>query len=295
VYQEWLRDNYYLLEREGRAVLRELRKTRAPWRALARMAGLCRELCPQGRVPEEQALCQALLGARCSSQEVALLPLALRLTLVRAAADSVRAPSPEEKVALIRGAVTSLRALPDLDFAALTEQASPLERCLRRDPAGVFPQMEEGSRAVYRHLLQRLAQRRRQSAEDCARDLIASAAGAREGDPARHIGVPLLEQSRHAARGRALLITETLLPPAIALALAFALRAWYLFPLLCLPLCALCRVCLEALFLRGVEPIPLPRLELGGRVPEEGRTLIAVSTLLVALVNLIGAKLRPVE
>jgi len=278
VYQEWLRDNYYLLEREGGALLRELRK--CPAAPLARMAALCRELCPGGRIPEEEALCGGLLAARCSSQEVSLLHPALRLTLLRAAADSARADSPEEKISLVSGAVTSLRTLPDIDFAALTERASPLERCLRRDPAGVFPHMEESSRWVYRHLLQRLAKRQRRSAEEYASSLVETAAGAQEGDPARHIGVPLLEQSRHIARGQALLITETLLPPLIALALAFLLRAWYLFPMLTLPLCALCRVFLEALFLRGIEPIPLSRLELGGKVPEEGRTLVTVATLL---------------
>ncbi|MDR0531848.1 MAG: hypothetical protein LBG83_07285 [Oscillospiraceae bacterium] len=277
VYQEWLRDNYYLIARESVAALRELR--RCPRRTVGRVIAVCRKLCPLGRVPESEALAQALQKEKLKSAETALVPLALRLVLLEAAVQSAKA-EPALAAQLISATVSSLRAMQDIDFGSLLEQLSPLERCLRRDPAGIYQRMDEPSRAVCRTLVAKQARRRRCEEEDYARKLVETAAGAQTGDPARHIGVTLQKNARHQNRGRALLWCETLLPLALSLLAAVVFRAWYLFPLLCLPLWALCRVALEAAFLRGVDPIPLLRLELGGLVPLEGKTLITMSTLL---------------
>ena len=268
VYQEWLRDNYYLIERESRAALRQLRRCKAP-AALTRVLALCRALCPEGVVPEQEQLCAALRQAGCGSAETALVPLALRLSLALAAVESANADTPEQKVALISGAISSFRALPDIDFDAILEQVSPLERTLRRDP--LYPNLDENTRALYRHLIEGLAKKHDSTEEDYAAELLK--------ESPRHIGLPLMEHAKRPARGKALLICETVIPAVIAAALAVFFRAWYLFPLLCIPLWGLCKVLLEAIFLRGVESLPLPRLNLS-EVPPEGRTLITVANLL---------------
>ncbi len=276
VYQEWLRDNYYLVEREGRAALRELRRVNARADDFFHVAALCRAQSTSGI--DGDRLAAALVSARCKSSEIALASLAMRLVLTEYAVESAQGKEPSAQLKLISAAVTGLRALPDLDFSSMLEQVSPLERCLRRDPAGVYPRMEEGSRAVYRYLLEKRAKAKRHSEEAEAQYLIDRATGA--SGAARHVGTALLEQAKHPRRGRALLVCETVLPVVVSAVLAFALRSWLLFPLLCLPMTAILRVLLEAVFLRGVAPIPLPRMELGGVVPEEGRTLITVAALL---------------
>jgi len=261
VYREWLRDNHYLIEREGKAALRELRRSRPAREALFPVLALCRGLCAQDGPLEGEALAASLLRARCKSAGVALAPLALRLALIESAVNSAK----DADVKSIGGAVTGLRALPDMDFAAVLEQVSPLERCLRRDPAGVYPRMEESSRAVYRHLLALRAKKKKRSEEEEAQSLLDRAAGA--SGPDRHVGTALFRQAHHPRRGAALLACESLLPILLAGALASLLQAWPLLPLLCLPLTALCRVLLEALFLRGTQSIPLPRVELAGWSP----------------------------
>ncbi|MDR2687078.1 MAG: DUF3131 domain-containing protein [Oscillospiraceae bacterium] len=277
-YREWLRDNHYLIEREGRAALRELRRAGPGRDALSPVLSICRGLCTRDGLPDSEALAEALLRARCKSAGVALAPLALRLALVENAVSSIRAKDPALQVKLISGAVTGLRAMPDMDFAGVLERVSPLERRLRRDPAGVYPRMEESSRAVYRHLLALRAKKSGRGEEEEAQTLLDRAAGASGAD--RHVGTALLKEAYRPKRGAALLVCESLLPLLLAGGAALALRAWVAFPLLCLPLTALGRILLEAVFLRGVQPTPLPRMELNGAVPEEGRTLIAVSSLL---------------
>ena len=279
LYHEWLRDNYYLLAREGAAALREMKRG-TDLRALAKPLCVCREVCAGAAAPDAEALARALQRARCKSAESALLPLALRLAFVEAAVESTgEGMDPARRAALLSGAVTSLRALQDVDFDSLLEQISPLEKILRQDPAGVYPRMDEASRGLYRHLIQKQARRLGIPEEALARELARKAAGA-SAPAEKHVGTALLQNAHPKRRGRALLWCESLVPAAFSLLLALFLRAWYLFPLLCLPLTALCRIFLEAIFLRGVRPAALPRLELGGEIPEEGRTLITVSTLL---------------
>jgi len=277
VYQEWLRDNYYLIERESRAALRELRRCKASPEALTRMLGLCRQLCHDGRMPESRELCRALQGTKCGSAEIALAPLALRLALALAAGNSAQEKEPEAKVALISGVITSFRALPEIDFDAVLEQICPLEKKLRRD--SVYASSDEKTRALYRYLIERLSKKERTSEEEYAQQLYERSGEAREGGPARHVGIPLLELARNPQRGQILLLCETIVPVFLAFSFSLVFWAWYLFPLLCMPLWALCKIALEAIFLRGVDPLPLPRLDLS-EIPPEGRTLVTVSNLL---------------
>ncbi|MDR2524713.1 MAG: DUF3131 domain-containing protein [Oscillospiraceae bacterium] len=283
LHSEWLRDNYYMLERETRQCLRELRSAgRMGAGDPARALELCRRLCAPGHLPTAEAMREALPRERLTGAESELLPLALRCVLAEMALQSVRAAQAgkgEEATARISGAVKGFRALPDLDLAALLEQLHPVERILRRDPAGIYPRMEEGSRAIFRSLVARRAQKG-MAAEDVARILVEEAAGRQEGDPARHIGVPLLRGAAHPKRGKVLFWLESLLPLPAAAGLAWILGAWYAAPLFLLPLWAVCRVLLEFFLLRGLTPVPLPRMELGGEIPPEGRTLIVVSNLL---------------
>ena len=82
------------------------------------------------------------------------------------------------------------------------------------------------------------------------------------------------------AGGRLLLLLELLLPAAASVGLAAATgRAWTL-PLFYLPLFELLRPLIEHFGLKGVSPRHLPPAGAGWRHPEEGRTVIAVSSLL---------------
>ena len=260
VFAEWLRDNYYLLERETQAARRELRQCDSP-QALLRVLRICRELLPM------ENLTNALQQAQCTAAEIALLPLALRISYLLCAMQA------RGEVEVFSGAINALRALPDFDFDALLEKISPLEVVLRRDPVGVYPAMDESSRALYRHVITRLAKRDGCTEEEYAEQVMEAANG-------QHVGNVLLQRgARRPVRGRTLLWTESLLPMFLSAVVALVFWTWYLLPLLVLPLWALCKLALEAVLLRGVDTLPLPRLRLDD-VPAEGRTLITVSMLL---------------
>jgi len=260
VFAEWLRDNYYLLERETQAALRDLRLCDHP-QALLRALEICRALTPK------QNLTHALQQEQCSAAQIAQVPHAMRV------AHLLTAMHADGDAEVFSAAIAALRALPDFDFDALLEQTSPLEAMLRRD--AVYPAMDEPSRAGYRHVITRLAKREGVTEEEYAEQVLQAANG-------QHVGVPLLQRgARRPVRGRVLLWTESLLPVFLAAMFALVFWSWYLFPLLMLPLWALCKIALEAIVLRGVDTLPLPRLHLD-EVPAKGRTLITVSMLLPA-------------
>jgi hypothetical protein len=58
---------------------------------------------------------------------------------------------------MIANAIGSLRRLEQLDWREVFEQASPVDEVLRRDPAGVYAEMDFGTRDRYRHAVEEMA------------------------------------------------------------------------------------------------------------------------------------------
>lgn len=90
-------------------------------------------------------------------RELGLFAPCLRLALVEDIAASLSGgPDPEP----LSACINSLRLFATLDLTQLLEGADLVEAALRRDPAGVYPQMDERSRAYYRERLRLLAKKR---------------------------------------------------------------------------------------------------------------------------------------
>ncbi|MGK2856293.1 MAG: GH36-type glycosyl hydrolase domain-containing protein, partial [Thermoanaerobaculia bacterium] len=73
--------------------------------------------------------------------------------------DAVRSENQQQAIdqVSISNTVTSLRLCATLDWSRFVEQVSPMERILRRDPAGVYPRMNFASRDSYRHAVEEIA------------------------------------------------------------------------------------------------------------------------------------------
>ena len=210
-FAEWLSDNYHLLIREGEAVYAELRHAREQplHKGKPAVYTLFAEWLELRGMPEEAELGELLQEAEKQRPltvfELTQLPLCMRAALLQTAAGACTAPAEEaeEKMAL---AVTGLRQMADFDFSALTERYSIVERILQKDPAGVYPRMDESSREMYRQLVAREAIAQGKSETAVAADVIEAA---EQGDTVRtrHVGEILLHLGDHKrlARGRALM------------------------------------------------------------------------------------------
>jgi len=101
--------------------------------------------------------------------------------------------------------ITSLRTMGAIDWMDFVESASAIEATLRRDPAGVYPQMDFRTRNRYRTRVESLARRARLSEPSVAEAVVSLAAERRRMNADRcesHVGYFLLDAGQRELRAR---------------------------------------------------------------------------------------------
>ncbi len=96
--------------------------------------------------------------------------------------------------------ITSARTMSAIDWADFVEAASAIEAILRRDPVGVYPQMDFRSRNRYRTRVERLARYSRKPEPDVAEAAVILAVERRQANADRrecHVGYFLLDAGRY--------------------------------------------------------------------------------------------------
>lgn len=289
---EWLLDNAYLARREGLAAADDLKRGRSLRSGgngtyVQSLARAFVEFRPDG---SSEGISKYLTGIQqvrpLSEEELSLFVPALKGELCRYLAELCRVMERDpEGAGLSREMEAVFAGLRELSSASLNrvmEEASLVEQTLRKDPAGLYREMEEGTRARYRSQVCVLARRAGLSeAEVAQRALALAEKGAGE---ERHIGwylfrAPLGEEKRETSG--ALYVALILLPTlCLALWLGFCLKSWALFLLLLLPASDLVKNCVDFLAVRLIPPRPVHRMALERGVPAEGRTLCVIAGLL---------------
>jgi len=210
----------------------------------------------------------------------------------------------------IGNVITSMRLISALDWTSFFEATSLTERTLRTDPAGIYPLMESETRDRYRHAVEELAKRSRQSDLFVAQRAIELSRSTNGNSPlAYHVGYWLLDDGRpklerqlgYRAQPLQRLQSGLRAAPEIAyfgsitaillacflLATGYALRtnlAWPAAVLLLLtaliPLSEFVVSFVNFLVTRLLPPHILPKLELKDGVPASCRTFVVVPAML---------------
>ncbi len=290
---EWLLDNHYLAVREGERA-REALKGGKPLRGTAGGTALLQR-CAQSALWAVPGLDQGRLAlylegfqsvCPLTERELSLFAPALAGALVERLAGlcgDVDALKGDKVPAEEMGAVfNALRVLSGTEWTALLEGASRVERVLNRDPSGHYPHMDEDTRRRYRQRVCRLAKKYRLEEGQAARRALELA---QKGEgPRRHVGWYLYreplgkgERSRSGVSYGVVVLGLSLLA---SLALWRAAGTPLAAVLLILPLSDIVKNVLDFLLVRLVPPRPVPRMELEGGIPQEGRTLCVVVSLL---------------
>lgn len=286
---EWLADNRYLIEREAAraasdfAAVRSLRAGRADSLVCEAMRALCAKL--GGEVSLEAA--ESFLAGfqrvnALTLTELTLLGAALRAGLLELLASEFSASAPD--VHRVSGAITGLRALSTADLTELTESADIAGGILARESCGVYPAMDERTRAHYRRVLARLAARERMGEAECALRVL-ELAEAHAGDPKRsHVGWWLLAEPlgrrKRTSNGVGYVLTMAALALALSLAAGVLSGDAWGFALALLSALELVKNALDAALLRSLPVRLLPRMELSGGAGADGRTICVISALL---------------
>ena len=211
--------------------------------------------------------------------ELALLVPGLQAAVVCALAESYAGDG-----AAAPALFTSLRTLGTAAWGMLAERCDRVGRILARDPVGVYPAMDEATRAHYRQCVARLARRTGRTEIEIAEDVLAraqSSEGAR-----RHVGWFLLREVLGAPEKRrdggwyiAAVVVGTLF---LSLLLGFATKSVSGAVLLLIPVSEVVKGLLDAVLLRVTKPRFVPRLALRRGIPPEGRTLCVIAALLTS-------------
>ena len=176
----------------------------------------------------------------------------------------------------------SLRTLSNTNYGPLLDAVSPVEQILAQDPAGAYQNMDESTRARYRHQVCLLARRYHMGEKETAEKALELAKGAEKRE--RHVGWFLFQQplGMQGSRSSGTIYVALILIPTLflALLLGYMLESWTLFFLLLLPASDLMKNLTDFFAVHLVRPRMIPRMELKDGLPSEGRTLCVIAGLL---------------
>ncbi len=286
---QWLYDNYYTLQAEGKSVLRSL-KEQAPLPEEddapvtftlinTSFAGERVELTGENL---EEFLRTAQANTPLSVAELCFVPTALRCAFLGICA-AVCERTDNEAEELFAYGIRSLRAIADVSFEEILVSCSAVEQLLQQDPSGDYAKMDEESRNLYRFKLSRIAAAQGITETEAAKKMLAYAKNGRT-QRERHVGnaIFLLDdlEKRAAARGRGALALQILLPALLAAAVGVFLGSVWLALLLILPLWEIIRPMIEQFALKGIPVSGVPRIAVKRDLPEGAYTLVTVSILL---------------
>ena len=281
---EWLLDNGFLARQEGLGALSALRTAKGL--RVCRDTPMVLRLCEgyfaeTGGGLDSEGLEQYLAGFQRVfplryAERAALLPC-LKAAVILSLAAVYAAEEPDAAEA--GRYFSALRLLGALAFSQLLERADPIEARLSRDPAGIYPKMDEATRKQYRRQLAKYAKQHRMEEFEAAEALLhkcRAAAGEK-----RHIGWQLYRAEGSETPGGgwylALLVLLTLFS---AVLFGFLTDSVSCAVLLVLPVSEVVKQLTDAVLLRLTPPRPVFGMELKNGVPKAGKTLCVVSALL---------------
>jgi cyclic beta-1,2-glucan synthetase len=209
--------------------------------------------------------------------------------------------------------ITSMRLLSSIEWPVFFDRVSLVEQILREDPAAAYAEMDFPTRDRYRHSIEELARRSKQTEIDVANRTVALAAHARDSDPAsdrkHHVGYYLI------SRGRFLLERELGYKPIVRermsrfffkhpalgyLGLLAGGTAVIVFSLLAhairhgastvelalvalvtlIPASELAISLINAILTSQLQPRPLPKLAMRNGIPATDRTFVVVPAII---------------
>lgn len=296
--RSWLLDNWYLACEAGlraKSVFRGRQRLPAlnQEERVLRIQRVGRELARFETI-DEQEICAFLSGIQevepLTEEELWRVPAALEaglLTQLRETAEELerllaRGEHAQGLEPEMRMLFAHFRHLRSLSLEHTLEELSMVERLFRQDPSGVYPQMSDESRQIYRQTLCRLARHEKLSQQACAQQILDLARQHSDGQD--HIGYYLftapLGAEKRLSQGSWYLSVLTLLTTALSVWAGFVLGRWWAIFLFLFPIFELVKNAADFILLRTIPPRPVFRLELKQGVPKEGKTLCVIAALL---------------
>ena len=265
----WFTDNFHIIEKNFTAVSKAL-KNEKNLLTIESAVDICKDICKNGVLPKTPEIISLLSKKQITTAQLQQLPVAVMFTLIGLIAESL-----DSNEDVLINAIRSLFLFPDIDFGVILYQVSETEKLLCRDPAGVYSAMSEHTKDVYRTAVCRIAEKTGKSEIAVATEILSKA---KKED--KHIGFFLdLKNDRH-QEGKIMIILEAVIPLVVGILLSILTKKWYIVFLLYLPLWEALKFITDVIFSYLLKSEPLPEMDYSGGIPQNEKTVIAVSTLL---------------
>ncbi len=266
-----LTDNFHVIEKNY-SVFFSMTKSLDFNSKISRIINKCRNICEKGILPDENRITAFFLKNPASTAELRYLPAFMIYTLILYAAEAVN-NNPE----VLTNSIKSLIMLEDCDFGKILYEVSDTEKILCQDPAGTYINMDEATKDIYRKAVCNIAEKENISETDAAVTALEKAKKEN-----RHIGfyLDINNDPSKKKRGAFLLFSEAIIPFVSAVILSSVFKAWYLVPLLYLPLWEALKFITDTAAPFFIKTAPMPKMNFSAGIPDDCRTVIAVSSLL---------------
>ncbi|MGI5976095.1 MAG: GH36-type glycosyl hydrolase domain-containing protein [Candidatus Limivicinus sp.] len=282
---EWLLDNWYMIQREYQSVLPELyrgRRLRYCGEGLI-VTALSRMLLSSGRGKITEERFSAFLDGFqrvtvLRRAELNLLPAAMGAAVIEAAAEICRdmrsASDTDDYAPALEALFTTLRLFGAVDMEKLIRRADVTNAILGADPTGDYGRMDSGTKLAYLQRVELLARRAGIEEPEYALRIVKKAKKEN-----RHLGFFLFPETGDTASGL-YIAANVILTLFITLLAGFICASPAGAALLLLPVSETVKSLIDFILLHIVPPKRLFRMDTEKGVPQSGRTICVISTLL---------------
>ena len=271
---EWLLDNFYIIEEQARQLAFKRGKKRAAFE-------IARNLIASGGVVTRTRIIERFAGKGLYDEDIWAIPQLLRRAILERIAELIRKKAKMEAVArsiAMGDAITSLRGLQSLNMRKIFGEISGVEKILAGDD--VYARMTEESKDYYRKRVGEIGRRRRMNPFHVAREALDLAR-----EKGRHVGYYLIDTELGRSLGRKKAVRRFGYAYVIALLVAAILpfaRDWRVAALLFLPVLDMVVNLVNYFATRLTKPKFVPRMDFSvekGGIPEEYLTYIVIPAM----------------
>ncbi|MBQ6539573.1 MAG: hypothetical protein IJL71_00920 [Oscillospiraceae bacterium] len=285
---EWLLDNRYIAEREGLDASYALkggqRLPKDEKHGCSALETAVSVLVSAGRGEITHERISAFLDGYQKSRILSEGELRVFIPVLKAAITALLKSNCEGDIEsdaaaeVMENVFSSLRFLEGYDALGLLESVNRIDAVLRTDPAGVYSKMDEETRIAYRAEVSKLAKKHGIGEYDAAKRATELA---EKNDC--HVGQflfrePLGEKKRK-KNGGTYIASTVLLTLFLTLLPGIVLENAAVTFLLLFPVWEMVKNLIDFAVTRLVLPVRLPRLDLEGGIPPEGKTICVISVL----------------
>ncbi|MBR4282484.1 MAG: hypothetical protein IKT35_02090, partial [Clostridia bacterium] len=262
IYDEWLKDNFYILEREVISSIKSLENCKIN---IQNILPLCEDFVDKKLENLDPVLQKN--GEFYDAEILENIPHIIRiLCIIKCEKDKKHLPY----------SVKTFRALNKPFCDEIVEKYCVIDHVFNEDKT--FSKMDDATKSYYRSQCAKCAKKNKISQKKHAENILKKAK-----ESNIHIGNIFLKDTKEdyalKIRGGFFLFFRLILPLIFSAIFSLCFKNIFVGILLYIPLHEILRIPLQWAFMRGISPRFVPRMGLKNHLPEDARTLITVSGL----------------